>query len=159
MHNKDHTLAALREMFGQWKELIGRLREPELVAPSHGGWSVKDILGHLRAWQQVSIARLEAAQLGREPVMPGWTAGGDPDHEPDLDANNARIHATYRDASWADVHRAWREGYLRLLALAEAIPDHDLYDHAKYPWLAGHTLLDVLRGTYEHHREHLDELI
>ena len=161
MDDKATTLAALRDIFDQWKDLTGRLREPETAAPLDGGLSVKDIVAHLRAWQQVSIARLEAAQLGREPVLPGWLAGGDPDTDDDdeTDAHNEHIHKQYRTQSWAEVYRAWRDGFLRLLALAEAIPAADLAAPARYPWLNGHALIEVLRGTLAHHREHLDELM
>ncbi len=158
MDEKERALAALRAAYEQWKELVARLREPELTAPLPGGLSVKDTLAHLRAWQQLSIARLEAAQLGREPVLPGWPVGLDPDEESQLDENNARIYATYRDQTWAEVYRAWRDGFLRLMALAAAIPPDDLLDPARYSWLNGHALIDVLWGTLEHHREHIEEL-
>jgi hypothetical protein len=159
MNDKERALADLRAIYEQWKALVARLREPELTEPLPGGLSVKDVLAHLRAWQQLSIARLEAAHFGREPVMPGWPVGPDPDEESQLDENNARIYATYRDQTWSEVYRAWRDGFLRLLALAEVLPEADLLDWAKYPWLHGHAPLDVLRGTYEHHREHLEDLV
>jgi hypothetical protein len=161
MDDKTRALADLRTVYNQWKELTTRLREPELVAPVAGDLSVKDMVAHLRGWQMVSIARLEAAQTGREPVLPGWLAGGDPDTESDAetDAHNERIFEMHRAQSWAEVNRAWRDGFLRLLALAEAIPAADLADRAKYPWLNGHALIDVLHGTWDHHREHLEELV
>ena len=157
MEHNARELTDLRRIFNQWKALLARLREPELVAPLADGLSVKDVVAHLRAWQQVSIARLEAAQLGREPVYPAWT-GGDPDDEPVTDIHNRQIYEDYRDWSWSEVHRAWRDGFLRLLALAEAIPAADMSDRAKYPWLNGYALIDVLLGTDGHHREHLEEL-
>lgn len=159
MHDKAQAIADLRAVFNRWKDLLSRLQEPELVAPlADGPLSVKDVVAHLRAWQQVSIIRLEAAQFGREPAYPAWT-GGDPDDEPATDSHNRQIYEEYRDRPWTEVHRAWREGFLRFLALAEAIPAADLADRAKYPWLNGHALIDVLRGSYEHHREHLEELV
>jgi hypothetical protein len=158
MDDKERALADLRAIYEQWKAFVARLREPELIEPLPGGLSVKDVLAHLRAWQQVSIARLEAAQFGREPVMPGWPVG-DPDEESQTDENNARIYATYRTQSWAEVYRAWRDGFLRLLALAETLPAADLLDRAKFPWLNGYAPIDVLRGSYEHHCEHMEDLI
>lgn len=157
MDEKARALADLRDIFDRWKALTMRLREPELVAPLHGDLSVKDVVAHLRAWQAVSIARLEAAQHSGAPLYPGW-AERDPDAEAEPTAQNARIYEMYRAQPWVDVWREWRAGFLRFLALAEAIPAADLTDATKYPWLNGHTLLDVLRGSYEHHREHLEEL-
>jgi hypothetical protein len=54
------------------------------------------------------------------------------------------------------VHQVWRDGFLRLLELAAAIPEQDLLDTKKYPWLKGYALFDVLKGSYEHH--HIDHL-
>lgn len=158
MTEKAKALADLRDIFNCWKSLTARLREPELTAPVAGGWSVKDVVAHLRGWQQLSVARLEAAQWERAPALPGWLAGGDPESEPETDAYNARIHEAARAQSWREVHRAWRESFLRLLALAEATPEDVLLDTTRYPWLNGRALIDVLIGSYEHHREHLEEL-
>lgn len=160
MDDKARALAASREAFNQWKNLLGSLREPELIAPLPGGLSVKDVVAHLRAWQLVTIARLEAAQFGREPVYPDWASGLlSADDEPATDRMNRQIYETWRDRPWEEVFRAWRDGWLRVLALAEAVPAGDLTDPARYPWLNGHALIDVLWGTDEHHREHLAELI
>lgn len=161
MSEKATALADLRTVFNQWKDLVSRMREPELTAAPDGDLSVKDVLAHLHAWQGLSVARLEAARAGGEPVMPGWVAGSDPDTDDDdeTDALNARIAGLYRRRSWTEVHRAWRDGFLRLLALAEAIPDDALTERGRYPWLGDHALLDVLRGTCEHHREHLAGLM
>lgn len=158
MDDKGSALADLRRVYDEWKRLAGRLREPELTAALSGGLSVKDVVAHLAAWQAVSIARLEAAQWGREPEYPAWT-GGDPDDEAMTEPQNARIHEMNRARPWPEVHRAWRDGFLRFMALAEAIPAADLTARDKYPWLNGRALIDVLRGSYEHHREHLEDLV
>lgn len=160
MHDKESALVALRDIFDRWKDTTARLREMELTTPLADGLSVRDVVGHLRGWQQVTLARLEAARLGSEPVMPGWLAGGDPDTDSDelTDAYNAHLLAAYRSRPWSEVYRLWRDGFLRLLAAAEAIPAADLTEPGRYPWLGGHALIDVLHGTLEHHREHLEEL-
>lgn len=158
MDEKASALADLRRMYDHWKGLATRLREPELTAELPGGMSVKDMMAHLAAWQAVSIARLEAAQWGREPEYPAWT-DGDPDDEARTEVHNARIYEANRARPWPEVHRAWREGYLRFMALAEATPAADLTDRGKYPWLNGFALIDVVRGSEDHHREHLEGLV
>ncbi|WP_374687155.1 ClbS/DfsB family four-helix bundle protein [Promineifilum sp.] len=156
MSDKQQTLALLTDEFNYWQTHLAVLTETELTARQSSGLSIKDVLGHLHAWQQLSIARLEAARRGQEPIMPDWVTGPDPDAEEDLEQFNATIHETYRQQPWLRVHEAWRTGFLRLLQLAEALPESDLQDAAKYPWLNGHALLDVLQGSYEHHVEHRD---
>jgi len=157
MSMKQHILAALREEFNRWEELLAGMSEEQLTAPllpSH--WSIKDVIAHLRAWQQRSIARLDAALLDREPEFPKWPTAIDPDSEESPDRVNAWIYETYRERPWSSVHQDWREGFLRVLELGEAISERDLLDAERYPWMRHYPLALVLLGTYEHH--HLDHL-
>ena len=159
MSDKQSILTALREEFNRWEALLASLSEAQITAPQlPENWSIKDVIAHLRAWQQRSIARLEAALLGRAPEYPAWPAQFDPEAEGEPHDLNAWLYATYRDQPWPSVHRDWREGYLRFLELAEAIPEEDLLDSGKYTWLEGYSLLAVLQGSYEHHREHAEYL-
>ena len=161
MNDKEQAITALREEFNRWEELIASLSEERINAPLlSSGQSIKDVIAHLRAWQQVSSARLEAALHGGEPELPEWLAGSDPDSEDELDGYNNRIYQTYREKPWSGVHQAWREGFLQFLELAEAIPEEDLLEVGKYPWLKEYPLIAVLQGSYEHHHiEHLEPLL
>ena len=160
MNMKEHILAALREQFTRWEELLASLTDEQITAPHlPSDRSTKDDIAHLRAWQQRSIARLEAATHNREPEFPLWLPGLDPDSEGNTDATNAWIYETYRDLPWSRVHRDWRGGFLRFLELGEGIPEIELLDGSRYPWLNGLPLAAVLLGSYDHHREHLDELL
>lgn len=157
MNEKRQILNKLKEEFNRWEELLASLSEEQITARHlPANWSIKDVVAHLRAWQQVSIARLEAAQLNQQPEFPDWLAGMDPESERHLDQINARIHETYREQPWSRVHQDWRDGYLRFLKLGEQIPEDELMDTEKYPWLKGYALYAVLQGSYEHH--HIDHL-
>lgn len=157
MNEKKQILGMLKEEFERWEALLAGLSEEQITARQlPAGLSIKDVIGHLRAWQQVSIARLEAAQRNQEPVFPDWLAGLDAESEDELDQFNARIHETYREQPWSHVHQLWKDGYLRFLELGEAIPENELMDAEKYEWLKGYNLYAVLHGSYEHH--HVDHL-
>ena len=160
MGDPKQMLAMLNEEFERWEDVLDSLSETQATTSRlPNGWSVKDLTAHLMAWQQVSVARLEAARHDEAPVLPDWLAGADPDTE-DVGPINARIDEIYRGESWSQVHQAWRDGFVRLLALAKEIPEGDLGDTQKYPWLKGYSLFDVLQGTYEHHHEdHLQPLL
>jgi hypothetical protein len=112
---------------------------------------------HLRACQQRSIARFEAARLHREPEFPKWLAELDPDAETNTDHMNAWIYESSREQSWSTVHQHWREGFQRFLELGEAIPEKDLLDAGRYPWLKGHPLAFILLASYDYHQEHLEK--
>jgi hypothetical protein len=116
------------------------------------------VIAHLRAWQQRSIARLEAALHSREPDYPAWPERFDPEEEGQPHDLNAWLYEQSRDKPWPTVYNEWRSGFLRFLALAESISEQDLLQAGKYPWLEGYALFDVLQGSYEHHQEHAEYL-
>lgn len=160
MTMQEHILAALREQFERWEDVLASMSEADITAPlASAEWSVKDVIGHLRAWQQRSIARLEAGQLNREPEFPDWPADLNPEAEEDLAQINAWIYATYRDQPWPQVHQQWGDGFLRFLDLGAAVPERYLLDGSRYPWLEGYSLAFVLVASYDHHQEHLDALL
>lgn len=160
MDRKEELLVMLRATYDSWEKLLSRMREQEItVQRFSSNWSIKDVIAHLGAWQQISIARLDAAILDVEPELPVWLAGADPylaeDHTSDF---NAQIYVIYQDVPWPTVHQAWSEGYLRLIALAEELPEEAMFAPGRYPWLKGDPLATVLVGSYEHHQEHLENL-
>ncbi len=112
------------------------------------------------AWQQISIARLEAALDNREPKLPSWLGGADPFYaEEHTDEFNAQILERYHMESWSSVYRAWQEGFLHFLELAKAIPEAKFFDANRYPWLHGYAVSEVVSGSCEHHEEHLEEFL
>ena len=161
MNHKTQILTQLKNEFNRWEDLLAGLSPAQITARDlPANLSIKDVVAHLMAWQQISIARLEAAHHNREPVLPDWLAGSDPESEEEIDVFNARIHQLYYDKSWPQVYQAWRDGFSRFLALGEAIPEETLLDTQAYPWLKGYPLLAVLQGSYEHHHDdHLESLL
>lgn len=157
MDMKGHILAALREQFERWEDLLASMSDEQITTPhlpSH--WTIKDQVAHLWAWQQRSIARLEAALLKREPEFPKWSSESDPDGEGNTDRTNAWIYETYREQPWPAVLENWRAGFQRFLELGGQLPERDLLSGGKYAWLGGHPLAFILLASYGHHQEHLD---
>ena len=110
------------------------------------------------AWQQRSIARMEAAVNDSEPVFPRWLPEVNPDGDESPDRLNAWLYEIYRDQPWSKVHQDWRTGYLRYLELSAQIAETDLLDSERYPWMEGYALGVVLLLSYHHHLEHYEGL-
>ncbi|HUE99957.1 MAG TPA: ClbS/DfsB family four-helix bundle protein [Anaerolineales bacterium] len=160
MSMKDHILAALREQFESWEELLANLNEERITAPQFDfDWSIKDVMAHLWAWQQISIARMESGVLDREPEFPEWVVSIGLDWEEYADRVNALTYETNHEKTWSGVHRNWREGFLRLLELGHKISERNLLDGDRYPWLKGYSLAFILVASYDHHQEHLEKLM
>lgn len=154
LQTKSQLLAALRQEFDRWEKLLGSLSEEQLVSRDlPAGLSIKDIVAHLMAWQQLSIARLEAAGDNRDPEYALGPAGLDPDADENIERINAWIHKTYMDVPWPQAYSKWREGFLRFLALADTLPEQALFQPARYWWLKDTPLSAVLVSSYDHHHE------
>lgn len=157
MNMKEHILAALREQYKRWDELLASMSEQQIIRPHlPSEWSTKDEISHLWAWQQRSIARVAAATLDREPDYPKWPPELDPSSDDNTDKINAWIHETTRKDPWAKVYLDWKIGFLHFLELGEKITEKDLLDTGKYPWMRGSPIAFILLASYDHHQEHYD---
>lgn len=159
MNMKEHILTALREQFEHWEELLTKLSEEEITAPQFDfGWSIKDVMAHLGAWQQISIARMEAGVHNSEPEYPGWIRSIGESWEEDANRVNALTFERNHKKSWSEVYQDWRNGFLQLLELGNEISERDLLDGERYPWLNGYSLALILVASYDHHQEHFEKL-
>ena len=159
MNMKGHVLAALKEQFDRWEELLASLSEELITAPHFDfDWSIKDVMAHLWVWQQISIARMEGGLNNREPELPKWIVNNIENWEEDADRVNAVTFETYHEKPWSEIYRNWRDGFLKFLDLGNKISERDLLDGDRYSWLEGHSLAFILVASYDHHQEHLEKL-
>jgi len=160
MNMKDHILAALREQFDRWEKLLASLSEVQVITPHFDlDWSIKDVIAHLWAWQQISIARMEGGLKGQEPEFPKWIVESVENWEEDADRVNALTFTTQHNKPWSEIYQNWKNGFLRFLELGETISESDLLDGDRYPWLRGYPLAFILVASYDHHQEHLEKLL
>jgi hypothetical protein len=161
MDDKKQIMSMLKEEFDRWVELLAGLSEEQITDPSLPAYlSTKNVVAHLWAWQQRSIAWMEAALKDTEPDFPRWPETREPETDDDLDRMNAWIYETYRDKPWSSVYKDWRDGFLRFMELAEKVPEKDLLEPGRYGCLDGYPLTVVLEGSYEHHHiEHFEPLV
>ncbi len=125
MSAKAEILTRLKEDFDLWEELLANLSEAQITAPPPApGASIQDVIAHLRGWQRRSIARLEAAQLNRDPEFPRLPSELTAELEENVDRMNAWFYETSRAQPWSSVHRDWRAGFLRFLELGD-LPEYN----------------------------------
>jgi hypothetical protein len=159
MNMKGHILAALREQFESWEKLVASLNEEEITAPHFDlNWSIKDVMAHLWAWQQISIARMEGGVQNREPKFPQWIVESIENWEEDADRVNALTFERNHEKPWLEINQNWKNGFLRFLELGDTISERDLLDGDRYPWLKGYSLAFILVASYDHHQEHIEKV-
>jgi hypothetical protein len=150
--DKQELIAIFENEFEAWERLLAGLSTAQITNPFlPNRLSIKDTMAHLRAWQQRTIARLEAALHDHEPHFPQWPVELDEESQDAVDQANAWILATHRDRPWADVYQEWREGFLRFLELVRTIPESDLRPDGKLAWMAEYQHSELLAGSYDHH--------
>lgn len=145
-------LGAMRAQYRQVNTRILRLNaaSAELTLPGQP-WSTRQTLLHLWAWQQRSIARLQAALQGGTPQFAGWAGTGE-QNTADL---NEEIWRWYGQIGWTQARRQWQTGYRQFVTLGSQFSLQQFLDSSRYPFLDPYSVADVYLGSYEHHAEHL----
>jgi uncharacterized protein (TIGR03083 family) len=150
--DRSALLARVDRSWTALDEMVAAASEDRLIAPGpDGGWSVRDHLAHLSAWEGRLLAFIDgrglAEHFGLEQAA--FDALG-------IDGLNDRLAERARTRSLADVLTGWRETHRRLRAvlertdLTEPVPNPDHPGDVE-PLLAS----GVLRAnTYRHFDEH-----
>jgi len=147
--DKAKLLGRIREARAALDRTVDRLAEAQLTAPGPDGWSGKDHLAHLAAWEGKIVAVMEGRPAHEGLGLDEATYRG-----ANIDEINARLHERDRARPLPDVLATYRRTHGRLLATLEALPEAELtrpYESAD----AGDVLADGIDGnTYEHYEEH-----
>jgi hypothetical protein len=160
MSEKQQIQTKLSDIFSRWQELLAKLGEDQFTNPLvPSPWTVKDVIAHLWTWQQISVARMEAALHDREPNFPDWWRMFGPDPEEDVFRTNAWIYETNKDKSWSTVLSEWKAQFQYYLELTRQVPENDLLELGRYTWMGKYSLMDSCLGSFGHHEEHLDKLL
>lgn len=144
--DKDELLARIARGWDDLQGALAGLSEAQLARPGADGWSIKDHLAHLGAWERSAVAILEGqpryAVLGVAAAV--WQAG-------DTDQINALVQERSRSRSLAEVLADLRGAHAAMLAAIGARAFADFL--AEFD---GAPILARLAGnTYEHYSEHL----
>ncbi|MFQ5578025.1 MAG: DinB family protein [Anaerolineae bacterium] len=97
------------------------------------GWSVKDLLGHISAWEQYLVDRLTGAETG-------------PISDAEIDARNRATYQQRKDWSWQDVEAEAQTTFVRLSATLKSLPPEQLDDRL--------TAQLIAVNTFDHYAEH-----
>ena len=152
--SKSELIELLKTERARWEALLAEVGEARMeIAGVTGDWTVKDIVGHLTAWESRPVEWFRAARAGTAPEPPRW------DNELDETQINAWIYESNRKRSLNDVLAESRDNFARLLEAVRAVSEEELTSRDKFVWLNGGSLREAIAGnTYEHYREHGDAI-
>jgi hypothetical protein len=147
-----NALEFLEEERDAWRpfEALASIPDDRLDVPVEGahGWSARDLIGHVVAWQEWALATARELAVGersatKERLDAEWDARGD--------AINAEIEAEWRGLDVAEVHRRLATVSGELRGYLTVVPETRWIKNDDY-------LRYFLDETIEHYAEHAADL-
>jgi len=146
------SAAACLERFREARARVDGLaaRIESWMAESAEGWTAKDYLAHLTAWQRRMVRWFDEGAAGRQRTgpEPGYTFE-------QIDALNERDFLAGRDTPLETVRAEFDATADAVEALISSLDDDDLNDAARTPWLGFEARHTIAGNTYGHYLEHL----
>ncbi len=150
---KNQLLAEIEAEWAHIERICSKLSEAEMVAPAaDGGWSVKDTLCHISAWEKYLLERLGYALTGQKPVTPAMS------NWDDVHRFNAMVYAENKDRPLNSVIIEFRSLYRGVMTVLESMDEEQLRMPYSYDFPEDSlTLARLIRAnTCVHYREHCD---
>jgi hypothetical protein len=112
------------------------------------GWSVKDVLAHLVAWEKLFLGWYKAGLQGERPAVPAPGIGWD-----ELDRLNRQIYERNCKRDLEEVLADFHASYAQVLAVIESMPEDEIFSPGRYEWLGENALVGpILANTANHYR-------
>ena len=144
---KAELLAAIRRDRAALDALVASLTDAQMIAPSlEAGWSIKDAIAHISAWEGRCAGWLEAVTRGETPDRPEVN---------DVDGANARDYAAAKQQPLIDVLATSRGAHAAMLRSVEALSEADLTDENRFGWPTSQM---ASSNSDEHYREHTAQI-
>lgn len=135
-----------------WTELmnqVGRLSEAQLETPLDDGWSAKDHLAHLAAWERhLLLAHLQGRPAAESLDVDEATAA-----QYDIDTLNEIIYRRNQSRPANEVLAELRQIHAQVVTTLAQTPFERLMQ-PRYPDRTNPLLDWVISNTYEHYQEH-----
>ena len=147
-----NALEFLEEERDAWRpfEALADVPDERMDAAVHDahGWSARDLIGHVVAWQEFALATARELAVGdhsptKDRLDEAWERGGD--------EMNAEIEAEWRDLPLEEVRRRLREVPGELRGYLTVVPETRWVKNDDY-------LRYFLDETIEHYAEHEPDL-
>lgn len=142
---------------GWWDSLVARATPEQMESIRiSDDWAVRDLVAHLLSWWEWRLTRLNAAVNNEPKPNPPFPAGLE-----SIDDKNAWFHQDKLNRSAHELTTTFSESFERLKGIVSNLPDEELADPARIPFLEGHALgPSIADGSFfEHvHEQHARDI-
>ena len=149
--DKDEALAAFEQTRRQLLTILANMPDRiDLTDPVEGEWTIKDILGHITAWELTLIQPMQSLIMGK-PFSPEIVQDGE--------AYN-RDHAQRRlNLPIDEINKEMHQVRGELIRLAAQLPDAVWQNVYEAPWGGRNTLSGLVYGLALHESEHTHAIV
>ena len=151
------TRAELMEKIRQSRQeleaALARLTPEQMAEPVlPGGWSAKDVLAHVAAWEGRMLRLILLAHNNQAPE-PGELVFS----QEDIDGFNERTFQANRSRPLGELQAEFEGSYAHSLQVIESMSDDELFGPCRHSWLEGQPLWRIVAAnTYWHYPEHAE---
>jgi len=114
------------------------------------GWTIKEAIGHITAWEIVIHKAIQAYLSGDPPYFL---------HQQDFDIFNAEVVAYRSDWSLEQVLQEWKEVRAKMKKTILNLKENDLSADLVLPWGSERTMAELIEIIGEHEGEHMENII
>lgn len=128
--NKAQLLEVMQSEHDALDTMLAALTPEQMTSVSvTTQWSIKDVLAHLSAWEQLCLGWYKAGQRGQTPALPAegfnWAQ---------IPALNKQIFEAHHARPLAEVQQQYQASYRRIRKTVEALSEEELFTRQLYPW-------------------------
>jgi hypothetical protein len=152
--NKAELMARIDREWAALERAIAPLSVAQLTAPGADGWSVKDLLAHISAWERVLlISDLQGGTFAEAAGMDEATSAAT-EHMTAETGLNDYFYQRDKELPLSEVLANLRETHQHITAALEQLDDADLQRAHDPDDPASHLVDNIVGDTYAHYREH-----
>jgi hypothetical protein len=122
--------------------------DPLQIIYPEGGWTTKDILGHLTTWEEEVIRSLQAHQLDGTYSIPDF----------ELEAYNAANVVLRKELPAQQIMADWLIARRRLQALVESLSLEKLMEEMTYPSGRRGRCNSLVKEVMHHQQRHMEDI-
>ena len=116
MSDRDELLAMLQESRSELAGAIQGLPDDKLTVPLADDWSAKDIMGHITAWDEVTVGDLRRIARGRLPTLAAF-------RESEVDNWNAFLIRPRKLFPLPQIRAEFEEARAEMVAALKDLPE------------------------------------